>query len=358
MKVFEPFKLSGLELKNKIVMAPMTRSRAINNIPNDLMRKYYSQRAGAGLIISEATGVSANGTGYPRIPSAYTDAQIKGWKSVAKGIHENGGSIFVQLFHTGRVSASLNFPEGGETIAPSTIPLTSMEMYTDQEGMQPHDVPREMTNADIQQAQDEFVQAATKLIEAGVNGVEVHSANGYLLDQFLDPGTNQRTDEYGGDYFNRARFTLETTKKVVDAIGADKVGVRFSPYGVVHGMTGEYDEITEVYTYLAQELSKLGIAYIHIADQRAAMSAPEFATKIWKNIGDNFNGTMLGGGDVWSAERAEELLNDGYDLVYMGRAFIANPKLIEKLKNKEELIAPDVDKLYTPEAEGYTDWAI
>ncbi|WP_108869093.1 alkene reductase [Aquimarina aquimarini] len=356
MKIFEPFTLSGLKLKNKIVMAPMTRSRAIDNIPNDIMKEYYSQRSGAGLIISEATAVSANGTGYPRIPSAYTDIQIEGWKSIAKGVHENQGSIFVQLFHTGRVSASLNLPDGSETIAPSAIPLTSMQMYTDQEGMQPHDVPREMNLTDIQQAQDEFVQAATKLIKAGVDGIEIHSANGYLLDQFLDPGTNQRNDDYGGDYKSRAKFTLETTKKMADAIGASKVGIRFSPYGVFNGMSGDYKEITEAYTYLAQELSKIGIAYIHIADQRAAMSAPEFATQIWKTIGDNFNGTMLGGGDVWSAERAEELLEDGYDLVYIGRAFIANPNLIEKLKNKESLAAPDVEKLYTPGIEGYLDY--
>lgn len=356
MKIFEPYTLSGLKLKNKIVMAPMTRSRAIDNIPNNLMKTYYSLRSGAGLIISEATGVSANGTGYPRIPSAYTDAQIEGWKLTADGIHRNGGSIFVQLFHTGRVSAALNLPSGGETVAPSSIPLTSMEMYTDQEGMQPHDVPREMTLTDIQQAQNEFVEAAAKLINAGVDGIEVHSANGYLLDQFLDPGTNQRTDEYGGDYKSRARFVLETIQKVADTIGSNKVGVRFSPYGVLHGMTGNYDEIIEVYTYLAQELSKIGIAYIHIADQRAAMSAPEFATKIWKTIGDNFNGTMIGGGDVWSAEKAEELLNDGYDLVYIGRAFIANPNLIEKLKNKEDLATPDIDKIYTPGPEGYLDY--
>ena len=356
MQIFEPFTLSGLELKNKIVMAPMTRSRAINNIPNDLMKEYYSQRADAGLILSEATGVSANGTGYPRIPSAYTPQQIDGWKNIAEGVHAKGGKFFVQLFHTGRVSSALNFPKGGKTVAPSSIPLTSMEMYKDQEGMQPHDVPKEMSLADIKQAQNEFVNAATKLIEAGIDGVEVHSANGYLLDQFLDPGTNQRTDEYGGNFKNRAKFTLETTQKVVDAIGADKVGIRFSPYSVLHGMSGDYPEITEVYTYLAQELSKMGIAYIHIADQRAAMSAPEFATEIWKIIGDNFNGTMLGGGDVWSAEKAEELLKDGYDLVYVGRAFIANPDLIEKFKTGKELSAPDVDKLYTPGPEGYTDW--
>ncbi len=357
MKTFEPFNLSGQILKNKIVMAPMTRSRAIDNIPNNLMKDYYSQRSGAGLILSEATAVSANGTGYPRIPGAYTDDQIEGWKNVAKGAHNQGGIFYVQLFHTGRVSSSLNLPEGGETIAPSVVPLTEMEMYTDQKGMQPHDVPREMTIGDILQVQDEYVKAAKGLIESGIDGIEIHSANGYLLDQFLDPGTNQRTDEYGGNFKNRAKFTLETTQKVADAIGADKVGIRFSPYGVLHGMTGDYPEITEVYTYLAKELSKMGISYIHIADQRAAMAAPEFATQIWKTIGANFNGVMLGGGDVSTAHRAEELLNDGYDLVYIGRPFIANPNLVEKLRNKEELTTLDPDKFYSPGADGYTDWA-
>ena len=358
MKIFEPFTLSGLELKNKIVMAPMTRSRAIGNIPNDLMKEYYSQRSGAGLIISEATAVSANGSGYPRIPGAFADEQIEGWKNVAEGIHSKGGKFFVQLFHTGRVSATLNLPEGGETIAPSIVPLTEMEMYTDQKGMQPHDVPREMTLADIQQVQQEYVEASKKLIQAGIDGIEVHSANGYLLEQFLDPKTNLRTDEYGGDYKSRARFVLETTKKVVDAIGSDKVGIRFSPYGVVNGMSGEYEDIIALYTYLAQELSKMNIAYIHIADQRAAMQAPEFATQIWKTIGENFNGTMLGGGDVSTAEKAEELLNDGYDLVYIGRPFIANPNLVEKLKSGAELTSLDPDKLYSPGPEGYIDWAV
>ncbi|BDW93716.1 alkene reductase [Flagellimonas marinaquae] len=356
MKVFETFELSGTKLKNRIVMAPMTRSRAIDNIPNDLMKEYYSKRAGAGLILSEATSVSPNGTGYPRIPGAYTEEQINGWKNIARGIHENEGRMFVQLFHTGRVSASLNLPNGGETIAPSVVPLTEMEMYTDQEGMQPHDIPREMTFEDILQVQNEYVTASKKLIEAGIDGIEIHSANGYLLEQFLDPKTNQRNDEYGGNYKNRGRFVLETVQKVVQAIGPDKVGIRFSPYGVVNGMSGEYDDLVSLYTYLAQELSKQNIAYIHIADQRSAMAAPEFATQIWKTIGDNFNGTMIGGGDVDSATKAENLLEDGYDLVYIGRPFIANPNLIDKLKHNEELTPLNPDLLYSPGPEGYIDW--
>ncbi|RIV32741.1 alkene reductase [Flagellimonas lutimaris] len=356
MKVFEATTLAELELKNRIVMAPMTRSRAIDNVPNNLMKEYYAQRSGAGLILSEATAISPNGTGYPRIPGAYTDEQLEGWKNIVEGIHAKGGKFFVQLFHTGRVSALLNLPKGAETIAPSVVPLREMEMYTDEEGMQPHDIPREMTTDDIKQVQQEYVTASIKLIEAGIDGIEVHGANGYLLEQFLDPKTNLRSDQYGGDYKNRARFVLETTQKVVQAIGSNKVGIRFSPYGVVNGMTGDYEDIVELFTYLAQELSKLNIAYIHIADQRTAMAAPEFATQIWKTIGENFNGLMLGGGDVNTAEKAEELLNDGYDLVYIGRPFIANPNLIEKLKNKEELTQLDPDLLYSPGPKGYTDW--
>ncbi|MFT0716565.1 alkene reductase [Flagellimonas lutimaris] len=356
MKVFEATTLGGLELKNRIIMAPMTRSRAIDNIPNNLMKEYYSQRSSAGLILSEATAVSPNGTGYPRIPGAYTDEQIAGWKNIAKGIHNKGGKIFVQLFHTGRVSALLNLPKGAETIAPSVVPLREMEMYTDEEGMQPHDIPREMTLDDIEQVQQEYVTASIKLIEAGIDGIEVHAANGYLLEQFLDPKTNLRSDHYGGDYKKRARFVLQTTQKVVQAIGADKTGIRFSPYGVVNGMTGDYADIVELYTYLANELSKLNLAYIHIADQRSAMSAPEFATDIWKTIGDNFIGPMIGGGNVDSAMKAEKLLNDGYDLVYIGRPFIANPNLIEKLKKQKELVPFDPDLLYSPGPRGYTDW--
>lgn len=356
MKIFESFPLSEVELKNKIVMAPMTRCRAIDNTPNALMAEYYSQRASAGLIITEGTSPSKSGLGYARMPGAFTDAQINGWRFIAEGIHHNGGKVFIQLMHTGRVSAKLNLPEGTQTMAPSAIPLTTTEMYTDQNGMQPHEVPVEMTLAQIEETQEEFVVSATKLIEAGIDGIELHSANGYLLEQFLNPKSNQRTDTYGGDYKNRARFVLELAKKTAAAIGANKVGIRFSPYGAFNDMESNYEDLVELYTYLASELGTLGIAYIHIVDQRVAMNAPEFESDIRRTIKQHFNGAIIGGGDVHTAAQGEAKLEEGYDLVYIGRPFISNPTLVDKLKNNETLTPPDLDTFYTADEVGYLDY--
>ena len=356
MKLFESFSLGEITLKNKIVMAPMTRSRAINNIPNSLMAEYYGQRANVGLIITEGTSPTADGIGYARIPGAYSDKQIEGWKSLASEVHKNNGHLFVQLMHCGRVSSKENLPEG-ETISASAIHLEG-EMYTDTLGMQQHDTPKAMTMDDIVSTQNGFASAATKLIEtAKIDGIEIHAANGYLLDQFLNPNSNVRTDEYGGSYKNRARFVLETAQKIVDAIGPNKVGIRFSPYGVFNGMLGEYDEVVEMYSYLAEELNKMGIAYIHIADQQVAMGAPEFATNIKKTIKGIFKGVIIVGGDVDSAEKGEALLNEGFDLVYVGRPFISNPSLIRKFKDNTKLAQPDFETAYTPDAVGYTDYA-
>jgi N-ethylmaleimide reductase len=351
MKLFKEYNINGLSLKNRIVMAPMTRTRAIDNIPNQLMKTYYSQRAGSGLIITEGTSPSINGLGYPRIPGAYSDEQVSGWKSVTEGVHDKGGKIFVQLMHTGRVSSIENIPKGGEVLAPSAIQLEG-EMFT-ATGMVPHDMPREMNIEDIIFAQQEFVNAAKRLVESGVDGVELHAANGYLLEQFINPNSNIREDEYGGDYKKRVRFVLETAKLVANEIGADKVGIRFSPYGAYNGMTSDYPELEATYTYLAQELNKMGISYIHLVDQRVAMGAPEFPTDVNRLIRNHFKRTLIVGGDINTAEKGEALINDGYDLVYIGRPFISNPNLVEKLKEGSELVQPDFDTFYSAEAKGY-----
>ena len=354
--IFKPYTLGGLELKNKIIMAPMTRSRAINNIPNDLMATYYGQRANAGLIISEGTSPSVNGIGYPRIPGAYSPAQIEGWKTIADTVHKKGGKFFVQLMHCGRICAAENVPEGGEVIAPSPIKAAG-EMYTDENGLVEHVTPKAMTTEDLKNTQKEFVDSARLLVErAGVDGVELHAANGYLLDQFLNPKSNQREDEYGGDFKNRARFVIETTKKVASAIGADKVGIRVSPYGAMNDVSHEYDDLVDLYTYLATELRKIGIAYIHIVDHTGTMGAPDFKTDIKHTIKLNFNGTIITGGDVNSASDAQTILSKGYDLVYIGRPFISNPDLVDKFKHNKALTAPNPDLFYTPGAEGYTDY--
>lgn len=347
--------MGDIKLKNRIVMAPLTRSRATSNIPNDLMRKYYSQRASAGLIISEGTSPSPNGLGYPRIPGAFSEAQINGWKNVAEGVHDKGGKFFVQLMHTGRVTSALNLPEGAQALAPSAVQLGG-EMYTDIKGPQPHDTPAEMTLADIKTAQDEHVNAAIELVKAGVDGIELHAANGYLLEQFINPKSNIRTDEYGGNYKNRARFVLEIAKRVADNIGGNKVGMRLSPYGVFNDMQGDYPELIDAYTYIAEELKQLGFAYIHIVDQRVAMGAPEFSTDIKNTIKNAFGGNIIVGGDVHTASRAEELIGEGYDLVYIGRPFISNPSLVEKLKTNQTLTDADPNTFYSPGEVGYVDY--
>jgi N-ethylmaleimide reductase len=356
MKILEPYNLNGVLLKNRIVMAPMTRSRAVNNTPNDLMKTYYSQRAGAGLIISEGTSPSVNGLGYPRIPGAFSPIQIEGWKQIATAIHESDGKFFVQLMHCGRITSKENLPKSGVTVAPSPIKAAG-EMMTDIKGLQPHETPQEMSLIDIVVAQREFVNASKELInQANVDGIELHAANGYLLDQFLNPKSNLREDIYGGNFQNRARFVLETVKKVVAAIGANKVGIRVSPYGEMNDLESDYEDLVELYSYLALELKKIGISYIHIVDHRGSMGAPEFKTEIKKTIKGAFTGTIITGGDIDDIEKAEKVIIDGFDLAYIGRPFIANPDLVKKLMHKDKLTNPNQDLFYTPGKEGYIDY--
>lgn len=355
MNIFEPYQLGTIELKNRIIMAPMTRCRAIENIPNDLMAKYYGQRASAGLIISEGTSPSINGIGYARIPGAYSPAQIEGWKTIADSIHNNGGKLFVQLMHCGRVSASENLPEGGIVVAPSAVKAAG-EMYTDSKGMVEHATPKAILAEQIETTQQEFVDSANLLVGAGVDGVELHAANGYLLDQFLNPKSNLRTDDYGGNFNNRARFVIETAQKVAAAIGAEKVGIRVSPYGAMNDVAQDFDDLVDLYTYLAQELRKIGIAYIHIADHSGTMGAPDFKTDIKNTIKLNFNGTIITGGDVNSKKDAETVIKEDYDLAYVGRPFISNPDLVDRFKNGDSLKDANPDLFYTPGAEGYTDY--
>ncbi|GAB4164169.1 MAG: alkene reductase [Winogradskyella sp.] len=356
MSIFQSYQLGNLKLNNKIVMAPMTRCRAINNIPNDLMATYYQQRATAGLIISEGTSPSVNGVGYARIPGAYSPAQIEGWQKVADAVHHNNGNFFVQLMHCGRIAAAENLPEAGEVMAPSAVKAAG-KMFTDTKGMVPHVTPKEMTLLDIEQTQQEYANSAEDLVKrAGVDGVELHAANGYLLDQFLNPKSNIRDDDYGGDFKNRARFVIETVKRVVSTIGKDKVGIRISPYGAMNDVAFEYEDLVDLYSYLSSELRQIGICYIHIVDHTGSMGAPDFKTDIKHTIKLNFQGTIITGGDVNTVEQAEKIIADGYDLVYIGRPFVSNPDLVQKFLDRDALKAPNADLFYTPGAKGYTDY--
>lgn len=353
MKIFSTLKLGNIELNNRIIMAPMTRSRATGNIPNDSMAEYYAIRADAGLLITEGTAPSANGLGYPRIPGIYSQAQIKGWKKVTDAVHAKGGKIFIQLMHTGRISHPLNMEQGTQVVAPSAIQAVG-QMYTDAEGMKAHPVPKEMTKADILATQEEYVQSAKNAIEASFDGVEIHGANGYLIDQFNNAGSNHRTDEYGGSTENRSRFALEVAKKISEAIGADKTGIRLSPFGVYNDMA-IFDGLEEQFVYLATELGKLNLAYLHIVDH-SSQGAPEVPQSIKDKMNEAFDGIFIASGGL-NKEKAEGILNNGQgDLVAFGVPFLANPDLVERFKNNAELNAPDMGTFFTPGEKGYLDY--
>lgn len=352
-KLFEPQKLGKLELKNRVVMAPMTRSRAIGNVPNQLMADYYRQRSNAGLIITEGASPSPNGLGYARIPGLFSSAQVAGWKLVTDAVHRAGSKIFVQLMHTGRVGHPLNMPAGAQIVAPSAIAAPG-QMWTDQSGQQAHPTPKEMTEPDILAAIKEYAHSAKLAIEAGFDGVELHGANGYLIDQFLNTASNQRHDRWGGSVENRIRFAVEVAKACAKEIGADRLGIRISPYGAFNGATADA-AMDDVFTSLSSELTKIGLCYIHVVDH-SSMGAPPVSAQLKAQVRDIFKGAyILSGG--YDAKRAEDDLKSlKGDLVAFGRPFISNPNLAEKLKTGAELIAADGSTFYTPGEKGYTDY--
>jgi N-ethylmaleimide reductase len=351
--LFTSTTLGKLQLKNRITMAPLTRSRAIGNVPNELMEKYYRLRAGAGLIITEGTSPSPNGLGYARIPGLFSDAQVQGWRRVTDSVHQAGGKIFIQLMHTGRVSHPANMPADAKVLAPSAVAAPG-EMWTDSNGMQPHPVPTAMNEADIAHAIAEYATASKRAIEAGFDGVELHAANGYLIDQFLNTASNQRTDRWGGSIENRIRFAVEVARAAAIAIGADHIGMRISPYGVFNGMTADA-EMDALYERLIAELNSIGLAYIHIVDH-SSQGAPEVSPALKAKIRATFKGKyiMSGGYDLTRANADLELQRG--DLVAFGRPFISNPDLVEKLRNGSPLTAPDSNTFYTPGEKGYTDY--
>lgn len=353
MKIFESFDLCGTNLKNRIVMSPMTRSRAIDNIPNDLMVEYYSQRTGAGLIITEAVAPSVNGLGYPRIPGIYNLKQVQGWKKITDAVHEKGGKIFIQLMHTGRVSHSENMESNAKILAPSAIAARG-EMYTDSQGMMPFPIPKEMALNEIKQAQIEYVRAAENAISAGFDGVELHAANGYLIDQFINSCSNRRTDTYGGNKENRSRFAIEVAQQVVSAIGKNKTGIRLSPYGTYNDME-LFDDMEDTFEYLAEELAKLKLCYVHIVDH-SSQGAPEVPEAIKLKIKKAFRGYIIASGGL-DKEKAEFILNSKKgDLVAFGQAFLANPDLVNKFRNDLPLNQPDYESFFTSGNKGYTDY--
>jgi N-ethylmaleimide reductase len=351
--LFEKAKLGPLTLQNHLVMSPMTRSRSPGNVPDELVVEYYRQRASAGLIITEGTSPSPNGLGYARIPGIFSAAQVKAWKAVTDAAHAGGAKIFMQFMHTGRIGHQANLPAGARVVGPSAVTAAG-QMWTDSSGMQPHPEPHALTEAELKSTREEFVQSAKNAIEAGFDGVELHGANGYLLEQFIRPNSNQRKDAYGGSIEGRARFVLEVVRDVAAAIGKDKVGIRLSPYGVFNDMPN-YPEMEADYTYLARELNKLGIVYIHLVDHSAG-GAPPVPQAIKDMFRREFKGTLILSGGYDAARAEADLAAHKGDLIAIGKPFIANPDLVARWKAGAELNKPDFDTFYTPGAKGYTDY--
>jgi N-ethylmaleimide reductase len=345
--------LGPLSLQNRMVMSPLTRSRAIGNVPNEIMARYYAQRSSAGLIVTEGTSPSPNGLGYARIPGVFSKAQVEGWRRVTDAVHPGGARIFLQLMHCGRITHPLNLPAGARTLAPSAVAAAG-EMWTDAEGMKPHPVPAAMTDTDIASTIEEFAQGAKNAIAAGFDGVELHGANGYLLEQFIRPNANLRGDRYGGPIENRARFVLEVAEAVGAAIGRDRTGIRLSPFGVFNDMPA-YDAMEADYRYLAGELDKRGLVYVHLVDH-SPMGAPAVPASVKAMFRAVFKRTLILSGGYDAARAEADLAAGSCDLVAFGRPFLANPDLIARYKAGAALNTPDAATFYTPGAKGYTDY--
>ena len=331
-------------------MAPMTRSRAIDNLPNDLMAEYYGQRAGAGLIITEGVAPSPNGLGYPRIPGAFSPAQTEGWKKIAEAVHHGNSKIFMQLMHTGRISHIDNMPAGAVVVGASAVSAKG-EMYTDAKRLLPFTEPQPLSTEGVKDTIEEYVKAAENAIEAGFDGVELHSANGYLMEQFLNPQVNTRTDEYGGSVQGRCKFVVEIAQLTADTIGKEKVGIRFSPFSTFNDIP-KYpeNEVHETYKYLAEEMEKIGIAYIHLSMN------PDIPQHTLDAIRNAFTGTLIicNGLTPESAEAA--LHKDFADLVAFARSYISNPDLDKRIAEQAPLAAADHNTFYSADAKGYTDY--
>jgi N-ethylmaleimide reductase len=351
--VFSPWTLGKMKISNRIVMAPMTRNRSPGNVPGDIVAPYYAQRAEAGLIVTEGTSPSPNGLGYARIPGLFEPRQVQGWRTVTDAVHKAGGRIFLQLMHTGRVSHPLNMPAGSRILAPSPIPLSG-KMWTDARGEQPYATPQEMTGADIRETIAEYVRSAELAIDSGFDGVELHGANGYLINQFLNTASNRRQDEWGGSIENRLRFAIEIARQAVARIGRERVGMRLSPYGVFNEMAID-PTMEDTFERLAVELDKIGLVYVHLVDH-SSMGAPEVPASIKQKIRAAFRGTLILSGGYDRIRAEADLVAQKGDLIAFGRPFISNPRLVTKLRTGSALVPPDQATFYSPGEKGYTDY--
>jgi len=332
-------------------MAPMTRSRATDNIPNDLMAEYYGQRNGAGLIITEGTAPLPEALGYPRIPGIFSREQIDGWKKVTRAVHSGDSRIFLQLMHTGRIGHIDNLPNGAGLVGPSAIKAAG-QIFTDTLGMQDHSVPMALAADDITVLIEGYAVAARNAIEAGFDGVEIHAANGYLPEQFLNPNVNDREDEYGGSLINRSRFVVAIAEKIAAAVGKEKTGIRISPFSTLGDLQPySEEEVHATYAYLAAEMNRIGITYMHISTNPASVSKGVLAV-----IRSGFSGTFIYSNGLTPVTANDVLENGTADLVAFGRSFLANPDLVTRIAADAPLNQPDFQTLYTPGEKGYTDY--
>jgi N-ethylmaleimide reductase len=351
--LFEPFRLGDLTLPNRIVMAPLTRNRAAAGfVPSDLAPQYYAMRADAGLLITEASQISQQGQGYQDTPGIYSDAQVEGWKKVTDAVHAKGGRIFIQLWHVGRVSHTSLQPNGGAPVAPSALTAATKTFVNN--SFAETSAPRALELSEIPGIIEDYRRAAANAIKAGFDGVEVHGANGYLIDQFLKDGSNQRTDAYGGSIENRSRFLLEVMDAVIAEIGAARTGLRLSPVSPANGITESNPQA--LFNHVIDELEKRHPVYIHVVEGATGGPrdvAPDFS---FEELRKRYSGAwMVNNG--YDLALANAVLADGKaDLVAFGKPFISNPDLVERLRRDAPLNELDRDTLYGGGAKGYVDY--
>jgi N-ethylmaleimide reductase len=360
--LFTPIRVGAHRLPHRAAMAPMTRNRAgEGNAPTEMNAEYYAQRASAALIVTEATQVSPRGVGYPSTPGIHTDEQVEGWRLVTDAVHDRDGRIFLQLWHVGRISHPSLQPDGGRPVAPSAVePEGEAQTY---EGPKPFVTPRALETEEVPQVVEEFREGARRALEAGFDGVEIHGANGYLVDQFLRDGTNRRTDRWGGPVENRARFLLEVTEAAADVWGADRVGVRLSPLSGFNDMSDSDPGTT--FGHAAARLDELGLAYLHVVepDPGEAEGRPEPGSAAdrerpaaVRGIREAFSGPLMANNAYDRASAGRAIEEEFADLVSFGRLFLANPDLPERFAEGAPLNEPDPSTFYGGGEEGYTDY--
>lgn len=352
-KLFEPYKLGPITLANRVVMAPLTRNRAVPEglVPSPLAAEYYGQRASAGLLITEASQVSQQGQGYQDTPGIYSQAQVEGWRKVTGEVHKRGGKIFIQLWHVGRISHVDLQPNHGAPVAPSAIRANTKTFV----GGQFADVsePRALELSEIPGIIEDFRKAAANAIAAGFDGVEIHGANGYLLDQFARDSSNKRTDEYGGSIQNRARLILEVAAAVAKEIGPERTGIRISPVTPANDVSDSNPQA--LFDYIVDELNKLKLVYIHVIE--GATGGPrDIAPFDYASLRKRFNGAYIGNNAYDLALANKQLDAGAADLIAFGKPFISNPDLVERLKRNAPLNEPDKSTFYGGGAKGYTDY--